>query len=141
MSSDALVPSDTRQRDRDTQTDSPLRTNHSQQMDCGHVECEVQNLREELHKVKKELAACKFGFGIVEGDDKKTHYYTDLASWVLFLHVFNFLSSHVKHSRRVMTPMDQFFLNCLGQTSARFAFPRYGISICSEFGYNHQHLS
>ena len=27
-----------------------------------------------------------------------------------FLHVFNFLSSHVKHSRRVMTPMDQFFL-------------------------------
>ena len=46
----------------------------------------------------------------MEGDDKKTQYYTGLTSWALFLHVFNFLSSHVKHSRRVMTPMDQFFL-------------------------------
>ena len=110
LSSDALVPNDPRQSDRDTQTDSPIRTDRSQQTDCGHVEYEVQNLREELHKVKKGLAACKFGFGVVEGDDKKTHYYTGLASWALFLHVFNFLSSHVKHSRRVMTPMDQLFL-------------------------------
>ena len=79
-------------------------------MNCDPLNYELQNLREELHKAKKELAACKFGFGLVEGDDKKTHYYTGLASWALFLHVFNFLSSHVKHSCRVMTPMDQFFL-------------------------------
>lgn len=111
LPSDALVhTSEPRQCDRDTQTDSPLRTNRSQQTDCDPLNYELQNLREELHKAKRELAACKFGFGLVEGDDKKTHYYTGLASWALFLHVFNFLSSHVKHSRRVMTPMDQFFL-------------------------------
>ena len=84
--SDALVPtSEPRQWDCDTQTDSPLRTNRSQQTDCDPLNYELQNLREELHKAKEELAACKFGFGLVEGDDKKTHYYTGLASWALFL--------------------------------------------------------
>ena len=34
---------------------------------------------------------------------QKTHYYTGLASWALFLHVFNFHSSHIKQS--LMTPI------------------------------------
>ena len=33
---------------------------------------------------------------------QKTHNYTGLASWALFLHVFNFHSSHIKQS--LMTP-------------------------------------
>ena len=36
-----------------------------------------------IKQKKKKLAACIFGFGLVEGDDKKTHYYTGLASWAL----------------------------------------------------------
>ena len=57
LPSDALVPTnEPRQWDRDTQTDSPLRPNHFQQTDCDPLNYELQNLREELHKAKKEQA-------------------------------------------------------------------------------------
>lgn len=60
----------------------------------------------------KRLDAETFSVWIIEGDDYLTKFYTGLPAWVIFLHLFMFLSPFILQPR-ALSLMDEFLLTLM----------------------------
>ena len=72
----------------------------------------LQKLEEENADLRKRLDTEIFSVKVVEGNDHLTRFYTGLPAWVIFLHLFNFLSPFLPRSR-ALSLMDEFFLTLM----------------------------
>ena len=67
------------------------------------------DLEKENTELKEKLKDATFSVCIIEGNSQLTTFYTGLPSWVVFLHLFNFVSPYVPPGRSLI-PIDEFFL-------------------------------
>ena len=73
---------------------------------------QVRTLEEENTELRKRLDAETFSVRIIEGADYLTKFYTGLPAWVVFLHLFMFLSPFLPQPR-ALSPMDEFLLTLM----------------------------
>ena len=69
----------------------------------------VQTLEKENAELRKRLDTETFSIRVIEGNDHRTKFYTGLPAWVIFLHLFMFLSPFFSQPR-ALSLMDEFFL-------------------------------
>lgn len=72
----------------------------------------LQKLEEKNADLRKILDTEIFSVKVVEGNDHLTKFYTGLLAWVIFLHLFKFLSPFLLQSR-ALSLMDEFLLTLM----------------------------
>ena len=106
------------------QTEIPV-SDCSQQTDDNLVS-EIELLKAENSRLKQSI----FSLKLISGNDVSTRFYTGLPSYVVFLHLYTFLSPYVNSSRYL--PLDEVFLNTSEVATkpgvSRFIFPVFNQS-------------
>ena len=97
----------TKVREISTQTDLTLEQLNS-------IEVEINHLREEKRKVKKELQEISLDKQAFEKNDKKVLFYTGLPSWQLLFSLFNYILPFLSHSTTcVLSPFQRLLLTLM----------------------------
>ena len=73
---------------------------------------QVRTLEEENTELRRRLNAETFSVQIIESNDYLTNFYTGLPAWVIFLHLFMFLSPCLPQPR-ALSLMDEFLLTLM----------------------------
>ena len=73
---------------------------------------QVRTLEEENTELRRRLNAETFSVQIIESNDYLTKFYTGLPAWVIFLHLFMFLSPCLPQPR-ALSLMDEFLLTLM----------------------------
>ena len=73
---------------------------------------QVRTLEEENTELRKRLNAETFSVQIIESNDYLTKFYNGLPAWVIFLHLFMFLSPCLPQPR-ALSLMDEFLLTVM----------------------------